>query len=244
MVLDAVLADRDADLAGDRARQARVLHADASDPAPGSAVADLPRRAMPRRSGTSRTSCRSALDPDGRTHVFLYLLTRDVADRLPRLPRAPRRAAPGAAGVDRSAARAVPHDATRLPLYKAAFREQLASPLRPVVVDDLRWYFRAPRARRRARMSASIRRCAPSARRGFRRCIARGSSAVTRCSMRRCHHVGRRDRPRDGPVGVPCLTASLRASLPPGRHGLTGSCRGRRGGRRPRACSSAHPQRR
>jgi hypothetical protein len=36
-----------------------------------------------------------------------------------------------------------------LPLYAAAFDEQLASPLRPMVVDDLRWYFQARRTARR-----------------------------------------------------------------------------------------------
>ena len=49
-----------------------------------------------------------ALDRDGRTHVFLYLLIAGPPDRLSRLPGAPRGAPPGAAGVDRAAARPVP----------------------------------------------------------------------------------------------------------------------------------------
>jgi hypothetical protein len=36
---------------------------------------------------------------------------------------------------------------TAIALHEAAFEEQLASPLRPSVVDDLRWYFRARRRR-------------------------------------------------------------------------------------------------
>lgn len=36
---------------------------------------------------------------------------------------------------------------TAIPLYEAAFEEHLASPLRPRVVDDVRWYFRARRGR-------------------------------------------------------------------------------------------------
>jgi hypothetical protein len=34
-------------------------------------------------------------------------------------------------------------------VYRAAFREQLAMPLRPINVDDLRWYFYARRAPQR-----------------------------------------------------------------------------------------------
>lgn len=86
------------------------------------------------------------LDEDGRTHVFVFLLVQDVpidfrnflerhAELLRALPAwtvrllipAPKR--------------------TAMPLYEAAFQEQLASPLRPSVVDDLRWYFRVRRRR-------------------------------------------------------------------------------------------------
>jgi hypothetical protein len=35
-----------------------------------------------------------------------------------------------------------PHFARTTRIYQAAFREQLATPLRPINVDDLRWYFR------------------------------------------------------------------------------------------------------
>ncbi len=38
------------------------------------------------------------------------------------------------------------HKRTAVPLYEAAFHEHLASPLRPLVVDDLRWYFTRRRA--------------------------------------------------------------------------------------------------
>jgi len=40
------------------------------------------------------------------------------------------------------------HMRTAIPFYEAAFAEQLASPLRPALVDDLRWYFEARRAAR------------------------------------------------------------------------------------------------
>jgi hypothetical protein len=44
----------------------------------------------------------------------------------------------------------VPKHLSRVaPRYHAAFREQLATPLRPANVDDLRWYFRARQSGRR-----------------------------------------------------------------------------------------------
>jgi hypothetical protein len=82
---------------------------------------------------------------DGRTHIFLYLLTQDVpldfrgflerhAEVLRALP----------AWIVRLV---VPyHKADAIPVYQAAFREQVGSPLRPAVVEDLRWYFQARRS--------------------------------------------------------------------------------------------------
>jgi hypothetical protein len=84
------------------------------------------------------------LAADGRTHVFLYLLTRDVPVDF-------------RAFLERHAEllRLVPawkvrllvplHKAEAVPLYRAAFREHLASPLRLSLVEGLRWYFRARR---------------------------------------------------------------------------------------------------
>lgn len=85
-----------------------------------------------------------ALDRDGRTHIFLYLLTQDVpidfrgflerhAELLRALPAWTLRLL-------------VPlHKTDAMPLYQAAFEEQLASPLRPSVVEDVRWFFRTRR---------------------------------------------------------------------------------------------------
>jgi hypothetical protein len=80
------------------------------------------------------------LDPDGRGHVFLYLVTRKVpVDFRPFLER------------HAELLRALPRWTIRLlvpahlaearDLYLAAARQELASPLRPAVVDELRWYF-------------------------------------------------------------------------------------------------------
>lgn len=85
-----------------------------------------------------------ALDPDGRTHLFLYLLTQDVpidfrgflerhAELLRALPAWTLRLL------------VPPHKRDAIPLYEAAFFEQVASPLRPSLVEDLRWFFHARR---------------------------------------------------------------------------------------------------
>jgi hypothetical protein len=82
---------------------------------------------------------------EDQTHVFIYLATKDVpvdfraflerhAELFRALPRWRVRVL-------------VPmHFGDALPAYKAAFREQLASPLRPVVLDELRWFFHARRS--------------------------------------------------------------------------------------------------
>ena len=86
------------------------------------------------------------LDEDGRTHVFVFLVVQDVPIEFRSF-------------LERYAElfRALPAWTVRLlvpapmrtaiPLYEAAFQEQLASALRPSVVDDLRWYFQARRRR-------------------------------------------------------------------------------------------------
>jgi hypothetical protein len=82
---------------------------------------------------------------DGRTHLFLYLLTQDLPIDF-------------RAFLERHAEllRALPawtvrllvprHKTDAISRYEAAFDEQLASPLRPSLVEDLRWYFRARRS--------------------------------------------------------------------------------------------------
>jgi diadenosine tetraphosphatase ApaH/serine/threonine PP2A family protein phosphatase len=84
------------------------------------------------------------LDGDGRTHMFLYLVTQDVPVDF-------------RAFLERHAElwRLLPawrirllvprHKTDAIRLYERAFYEHLASPLRPSLVEDLRWYFRARR---------------------------------------------------------------------------------------------------
>ena len=81
-----------------------------------------------------------ALDSDRRTHIFLYLLTQDLPidfrgflERHGELLRA----------LPAWTVRLLvpPHKRDAIPLYEAAFSEQLASPLRPSLVEDLRWFF-------------------------------------------------------------------------------------------------------
>ena len=82
------------------------------------------------------------LHEDGRTHVFLYLVIRDVPVDF-------------RAFLERHAElwRLLPawtlrllvprHKTDAVPLYERAFHEHVASPLRLSLVDDLRWYFQA-----------------------------------------------------------------------------------------------------
>ena len=87
------------------------------------------------------------LDQEQRTHIFLYVLTRDLPIDF-------------RAFLERHAElwRALPswtlrvlvprHKTDAIPVYQAAFREQVATPLEPAVLDDLRWYFHARRSPR------------------------------------------------------------------------------------------------
>jgi hypothetical protein len=82
---------------------------------------------------------------------------------------------------------------------------------------------------------------APSSRFGFGRSTTRSSSAVSRARRHAVAHSGRRDRPRQGPVGMLRLAASVPPSRSPGWHVMTRLIwreRGRRGGRRARGGSS------
>ncbi len=77
---------------------------------------------------------------DGRTHVFTYLVNRDVpVDFRPFL----RRHAALLRGLPRWTVRLlVPrHLQEAVSLYEAACREEFASPLRLSTADELRWYF-------------------------------------------------------------------------------------------------------
>jgi hypothetical protein len=109
----------------------------------------LDREELPHLTFASRTSTTIryfpdrlpvGVDADGATHVFTYLVTRDVpVDFRPFLRR------------HASLLRALPRWRVRLliprhlvdvvGLYEAAWREELGSPLRLSTADELRWYF-------------------------------------------------------------------------------------------------------
>lgn len=143
MVLDAVLADRDRTWLA--TEQDKVSYFTLTYRIPRQDLPSLTFRAEDAE--TARyfpDKLPIALDPDGRTHLFLYLVTQDVPIDF-------------RAFLERHAEllRALPawtvrlllprHKTDAIPLYKAAFHEQLASPLRPSLVEDLRWFFHARR---------------------------------------------------------------------------------------------------
>ena len=113
MLLDAVLADRERDVARDRAGQTGLFHAHASRPTAGSSVADVPRggcRDGPVLSGEAADWARPRR-PDAR---LSGPVTQDVPIDF-RLSRAARRGASRSAGVDRAPARATARGERRRP---------------------------------------------------------------------------------------------------------------------------------
>jgi len=144
MLLDAVLADRERNWLA--TEQEKVTHFTLRVPV---ARHDLPQLIF--RSNESETTryfpdkLPIAVDHDGRTHVFMYLVTRpEPVDFRAFLERHAEllRAIPAW-----SIRLLVPrHLAATESAYRSAFEEQLASPLRPIVLDELRWYFRARHA--------------------------------------------------------------------------------------------------
>ena len=143
MLLDAVLAEREGTWLGterDKVAYFTLTHR-------------IPKRDLPALTFRGESSETVRYFPEKlpirvdaeRRCVFLYLLTQDVpidfraflerhAELLRSLPTWAIRLL-------------VPlHKTNAIALYKAAFYEQLASPLRPSMVEDIRWYFRARRA--------------------------------------------------------------------------------------------------
>lgn len=191
MVLDAVLADRDRTwLATEREKLAHftLTHRIARR--------DLPSLTF--RAGDAETvryfpeKLPIGLDRDG-PYTFLYLVTQDLpidfrgflerhAELFRSLP----------AWTIRLL---VPeHKRMAIPRYAAAFDEQLASPLRPIVVDDLRWYFQARRA-------------------GRHDSPERFDQAARAFSAPRFQALYRAWLERDDPVLEACLSATLSDSI-------------------------------
>lgn len=143
MVLDAVLAERDRIwLATEREKLAHFTLSHR-----------IPRQDLPSLTfhGQDSETIRYfpeklpiGLDSDGRSHIFLFLLTQDLPVDFRGF-------------LERHAElfRALPawtlrllvprHKTEAVRVYEEAFHQQLAEPLRPAVLDDLRWYFRARR---------------------------------------------------------------------------------------------------
>jgi len=146
MLLDGILADRDRQWLATETDKLSYFTLTHRIPRP-----DLPSLTF--HSGESETvryfpdKLPIGLDADGRTHVFVFLATDDVPIDF-------------RAFLERHSEllRALPvwtirlvvpaHKRTVVALYEAAFYEQLASPLRPSVVEELRWYFSSRQHRR------------------------------------------------------------------------------------------------
>jgi hypothetical protein len=145
MVLDAVIADSDRTWLA--TEQEKLQHFTLTH--------NIPRRDLPVltfRADDAETpryfpeKLPIGFDRERGNHIFLYVLTKDLpidfrtflerhAELLRALPAWTLRLL-----VPR-------HKTQAIPQYQAAFREQLIKPLEPSVLDDLRWYFHARRAR-------------------------------------------------------------------------------------------------
>ena len=145
MVLDGVLTDR----------QHRWLATERDKVAHFTRVTRLPRSEFPhlvfgiRPNVTVRyfpDKLPIGIDPDGREHVFVYLATQ----RLPLEFRIFLHAhGPLLRSLPAWTVRVLmpPHLLGASALYEAAARDELATPLRPATVDELRWYFEQRRDR-------------------------------------------------------------------------------------------------
>jgi hypothetical protein len=147
MVLDAVLADRGRTwLATEQDKLAHFLltHRISRE--------DLPSLTF--RSGEAETvryfpdKLPVGVEADGSIHTFIYVVTRpgpvDFRAFLERHAELLRMLREWAIRL------LIPKHLARVAgMYRAAFREQLAMPLRPTNLDELRWYFHVRRSRRR-----------------------------------------------------------------------------------------------
>jgi len=239
MLLDAILADRN--LSWLATEREKVNHFTLNMRV---APADLPHVTFRRDdSETVRyfpDKLPIAVADDRQTHTFVYLMTRDLPVDF-------------RSWLERHAElfRALPAWTVRLlvprhlqraiPAFKTAFREQLATPVRPVVLEEMRWYFHARRTETNFTRNDSITQHARSAHLDFGCCIAPGSTAASPCSTRRCRPFS----PMRSGEGRGCWTAMscptvINISCPwqalRDRAPMVG--RGKRGEKSHRGCSS------
>ena len=138
-----------------------------------------------------------------------------------------------------------PHFAQVMGMYRSAFHEQLAMPLRPMNLDDLRWYFHARQATPQGsdeRFDQAARAFSAPRFRVLYQGLARAGRTSPRCDV--IARAGGQDCTPGGSVGVPCSPTSVSAPLVLGGHGLIRLSRGQRGGQSPGADSSAFSSRR
>ena len=184
MVLDAVLAERDLQwLATEREK---VAYFTTVQRVP---LADLPSLTFSSDAGQTVRRFTDKLPigigDDGRTYVFLYLVTRPLpADFRMFLERHAEllRALPAW-----SVRLLIPHHLSNsMNRYQEAFREQVGSPLRPTQLQELRWFFEARRSGSSKREDGQFDRAkrAFGDARGFGFSTAPGSSRATACWTR------------------------------------------------------------
>ncbi len=225
MVLDAVLQRPDVHVARHRAREGRALHHDAGDRVSSRGLA--PSGVRPAAVHDDRyffDKLPIGVADEGAVHLFPYLVTREspldfraFLHRHAELLRALR--------SWRLWLLVPTHLAKAADTFRDVAHEELASPLRPAVADELLWFFRASDAPPPPRSAES-----ESVRAGTT-CLQRApvSAPVSHVAadgpqLRRRNgvtHARRRGRTRSRGGQRPCASARVPSSLSPGWHGLT-----------------------
>ena len=232
MVLDAVLGQRDLQwLATEREK---VAYFTTVQRVP---LADLPSLTFSSDAGQTVRRFTDKLPigigDDGRTYVFLYLVTRPLpADFRMFLERHAElwRALPAW-----SVRLLIPHHLSNsMNRYQEAFREQVGSPLRPTQLQELRWFFEARRSGSSKREDGQFDR----AKRAFGTPAVSGSlprldrAGRPRAGRGRLAHFGDCDRASDRQIRSTRTGASVSPSRSSGRHGVISVTRVRGGGGR------------
>ena len=124
-----------------------------------------------------------------------------------------------------------PHFAKSTDAFTAACRQELASPLRASVVDELRWFFDEQRrlatadgdSRSADPARYAARPARPSARPGTARCIGRGCAMGDRAVDALCVAASwpTRSTRQTGRIECRAAAAPVPSSLSPGRHGMS-----------------------
>ena len=141
MVLDHLVAHRAGHLAGDRAREGRALPRAAGLRLGRTALGHVSQGRRPRRRGTSLNDCRSGVPATESGYALRLPRRAGGASRLPCVSPPACRTAAGGSRAGRCGCSCRGTWRRSCPSTNRRFDEELRQPVRPDVVDEMRWYF-------------------------------------------------------------------------------------------------------